>query len=156
MSNPKPSWFAQTEQLHQQAFRAASPTFTQAGRRFGYYKVRPHPAYVSEESWTENLYPAIREEAVAYFADNEIAWHDDANHIRSSQIFCLNFLMPLAHNERYFISALQPALGPIAGILPIEPGHMIAFEWIGEADYLNEGFGPLRSTRATLKYWCGW
>ncbi len=139
--------FAQAEQRHQEAFRADSSTFTEAGRRFGCYRDRIHPAYIPEECWTENLYPGIRDEAVIYFAANDIAWHQHANHVRSSQICCINFLMPLGHNEETLIAALEPALGPIARIVPIEPGRLVAFEWIGEADYLNESIGPHRLRR---------
>lgn len=90
-----------------------------------------------------NLAPAIRAAAVRHFGE-EISWHTYAHHGLSSQICCLNFLMPLAE-EPALLSRL------VAGALSIAPPEMIAlcpgpegrpwfidFEWIGKANYLNE------------------
>ncbi|RYG86810.1 MAG: hypothetical protein EON59_09090 [Alphaproteobacteria bacterium] len=91
-----------------------------------------------------NLAPAIRDDAARYFAEKGITWHRHANHGLSSQVCCLNFLMPLAHDP----AALARVVGQALDIappkmLPMEQDEAsrdwyVAFEWIGERDYLNE------------------
>jgi len=139
--------FAVAEQARQDVFRASSDTFTKVGREPGLYRGAPHAAYLCAGAWYENLFPEIRVEALEYFARHDIAWHSDANHVRSSQVCCINFFMPLRRSEPALIAALEPALGPITKIIPIENRDLVAFEWIGEADYLNEGIGPLHQRR---------
>src|SRR5262245_32505862 len=58
-----------------------------------YYRGAAHRLIADER--TLNLAPGIRDAAIAYFGD-QIAWHTHANHALSSQVCCLNFLMPLA------------------------------------------------------------
>lgn len=94
-----------------------------------------------------NLAPAIRDGAVRYIRDNEISWHTHSNHALSSQVCCLNFLMPLAEEPEM----LSWIIGDVLGIarpkmLEFEPGPdgrawFVGFEWNGRADYLNEA-GP--------------
>jgi hypothetical protein len=91
-----------------------------------------------------NLAPDIRDLAMQYFAEKGITWHGHANHGLSSQVCCLNFLMPLAHEP----GALSRLIGTALDIAPPEMLPMeqdeagsdwfVAFEWIGERDYLNE------------------
>lgn len=100
-----------------------------------------------------NLAPSIREKASAYFAENQITWHIHANHGLSSQVCCLNFLMPLATRPE----ALSKVIGCALGIDPpqmleVERGAsgepwFVGFEWIGERDYLNEGGSSSSRTR---------
>ncbi|MER8459272.1 hypothetical protein NKH24_24785 [Mesorhizobium sp. M1300] len=88
-----------------------------------------------------NLNPAIRDIANRYFADNAIAWHQHAAHGLSSQVCCLNFLMPLATRPEMLV---QSALGgDLPEMLEVEKGPdgepwFIGFECIGRTDYLNE------------------
>jgi hypothetical protein len=102
----------------------------------------------------QNLAPDIRDSAGSYFAEKGISWHPHANHGLSSQVCCLNFLMPLAHDP----IALGHLIGRALGIeppemLPIEQDNsgrdwFVAFEWIGEADYLNEARNGKRTRGA--------
>ena len=100
-----------------------------------------------------NLAPSIREVATAYFYEKQITWHIHASHGLSSQVCCLNFLMPLATRPDVLSRV-------IANALEIEPPEMleiecgpngepwfIGFEWIGERDYLNEGGASSSRTR---------
>ncbi len=92
-----------------------------------------------------NLAPSIRADAIAYFNEYGIAWHQHANHALSSQVSCLNFLMPLATQPRLLARVIGEALGiPSPTMLEVERGPdgrpwFVGFEWIGRADYLNEG-----------------
>ncbi|MGG5819349.1 PGN_0703 family putative restriction endonuclease [Falsiroseomonas sp. HW251] len=91
-----------------------------------------------------NLAPSIRREAAAYFAARGITWHRHANHALSSQVSCLNFLMPLATRPKILAKVIGDALGLAAPtMLEVEHGPdgtpwFVAFEWIGREDYLNE------------------
>lgn len=91
-----------------------------------------------------NLAPSIRDVAARHFADKGIAWHLYVDHGLSSQVACLNFLMPLATRPDILAQIVQRALG---GVLPemleVEPGPdgqpwFVGFEWIGGRNYLGE------------------
>jgi hypothetical protein len=92
-----------------------------------------------------NLAPHIRDTADAYFGPpRNIAWHTHANHGLSSQVCCLNFLLPLATNPIILAKVVENALGlaPLK-MLPVEDGpdgqpYYVGFEWIGREDYLGE------------------
>lgn len=101
-----------------------------------------------------NLAPGIREAAEAYFADlHRITWHRHVNHGLSSQICCLNFLMPLAKRPDVLAKVIGSALGISPPRMePVETGPggedwYVGFEWIGERDYLNEAPTTGRRTR---------
>ena len=91
-----------------------------------------------------NLAPEIRDAAPAYFTANGITWHQHANHGLSSQVSCLNFLMPLATRPELLARVVGDALGIAPPtMLEVERGPddqpwFVGFEWIGRADYLNE------------------
>lgn len=96
------------------------------------YRLRPDLASL-------NLSPDIREGAAAYFLEKGITWHRHANHGLSSQVCCLNFLMPLADKPAALARVFGRALRISAlEMLPVEGDSYVAFEWIGERDYLNE------------------
>jgi hypothetical protein len=102
-----------------------------------------------------NLAPAIRDVAMRYMRDNKIAWHADSNHARSSQVCCLNFLMPLAANPGMLSRVIGDALGIASPkMLEVESGPdgrpwFIGFEWNGRKDYLNEGDNQGKRTRGS-------
>ncbi|MFN3549196.1 MAG: PGN_0703 family putative restriction endonuclease [Mesorhizobium sp.] len=91
-----------------------------------------------------NLNPVIRDAAERYFADNAIAWHQHAAHGLSSQVACLNALMPLATRPDVLARLVQSAVGgELPEMLPVEAGPdgepwFVGFEWIGRVDHLNE------------------
>jgi hypothetical protein len=67
-----------------------------------------------------------------------------ANHGLSSQVCCLNFLLPLATNPKILAKVVENVLGlaPLK-MLQVEDGpsgqpYYIGFEWIGRKDYLGE------------------
>jgi hypothetical protein len=98
-----------------------------------------------------NLAPGIRELATCYFAEKGIAWHMHANHGLSSQVCCVNFLMPLAFDPKAISRVVGQALGiQPPEMLPMETDSVgrdwfVAFEWIGQQDYLNEA--PAKGAR---------
>lgn len=92
-----------------------------------------------------NLWPALQATALTGFAEEPaIQWHQHANHGLSSQACCVNFLMPMTHKPEL----LARWIGHVLGIAPPEMMPVeqragrewyVAFEWIGDEDYLNEG-----------------
>jgi hypothetical protein len=92
-----------------------------------------------------NASPAIRDAAERLFAAKpEIQWHQHANHGLSSQVCCVNFLLPFAQRPDLLRRLVEHVTGdPVAEMLPIEPDRAgqawyLTFEWIGEVDHLNE------------------
>jgi hypothetical protein len=117
-----------------------------AGHGGSAYRLTPEHALL-------NLAPSIREAARDYFARHGITWHRHANHGLSSQVCCLNFLMPLATRPDLLSKVIGRALGIAPPqMLPVEIGAFdqpwfVGFEWIGEVDYLHEAPAAGRRTR---------
>lgn len=112
--------------------------------QFAMDQLHPSGVQLSGDKFA-NLAPVIREEAKAYFgADPKITWHTHANHALSSQVACINFLMPLATRPALLSKLVGRALDiPPPEMLPAknrfgtEP-WFIDFEWPGAANYLDE------------------
>jgi hypothetical protein len=108
---------------------------------------------LNPEQKSLNLAPEIRDTAIRYFKEKGISWHTHSNHALSSQVCCLNFLMPLARRPTMLSQVIGKAVSiPGPEMLPCEIGPegrqwFIGFEWIGCADYLNEGTEDRRRTR---------
>ena len=80
----------------QACFRSTSPTISKEGRS------RNHPQHVLASGYKEeNLSPAIRGKngARQFFKVRRIKWDNPLN-MASSQIACVNFLLPLAFHRR--------------------------------------------------------
>ncbi|AIB12900.1 hypothetical protein ABAZ39_13055 [Azospirillum argentinense] len=144
--------FERQERARQIAFRQSSSTFSAAAKRDGCHAGRRRPFLIPAEHWAENLYPGIRQQAAAYFGHHAIVWHRMRHHLLSSQICCLNVLMPFATRADALNDLLRPLLGPDIEVLPF-PGEgpsgadwYVAFEWIGP-DVLNEGSGAAKTRR---------
>lgn len=131
-----PKGFFQAQRDQQTAF--FEDTLADAAR-FGAYRYRLDAA--SKEL---NLAPSLRPSAAAYFEGHGVAWHRHANHALSSQVCCLNFLMPLAERPETLARLVQQAVGgSMPKMLRIEEpdretGGYVGFEWIGKGNYLNE------------------
>lgn len=122
----------------------------------------PHHGYrgvsyrVDPEHRLSNVAPAYREVAHALFAaEPVIQWHQHANHGLSSQVCCVNFLLPFADKPNLLGRWIEHVTSDrVAEILPVEVNRagrdwFVAFEWIGEHDYLNEASrGALRKRGA--------
>ncbi len=128
--------FIQAQRLSQaEHLTAVCP---EPGHKGSAYRLAPHLREF-------NLAPSIRDAAPDYFSEKHITWHIHASHGLSSQVCCLNFLMPLATRPDVLSAVVANALGiEPPEMLEIERGPggepwFIGFEWIGEKDYLNEG-----------------
>ena len=135
--------FLEIEKQRQIAFKADSPTLSEAAQRDGVYRRRARPFCLPVEHAEENLYPDIRASALDYFKDKGILWHDGrngkcSNHLCSSQVCCVNFLFPLADQPHALAELLRPLYPGLRRMLPMEDDLYVALEWIGEENYLGE------------------
>ncbi|MBH0619502.1 hypothetical protein I3A86_25780, partial [Salmonella enterica] len=99
--------------------------------------------------WIENVGPDLAKRALAYAERWTMRWHEARQHLLSSQICCLNHLLPFATEPAALARLLEPIFGsdlemlPITGDgLPGEPWY-VAFEYFGPpgSDFLSEGAG---------------
>jgi Restriction Endonuclease associating with ARP len=148
--------FLESEKPEQEKFKATAPYFSDAARAVGYYKGASRRFCLPRENADENLFPAIRQPIRAYFCRNEIKWHDGhdrnpSNHLCDSQVCCANFLFPFFDKPEALVALLRPIFPDLKEMLPIEDGQTIAFEWIGQKDYLGEKKpNKARRTRGAL------
>ena len=104
-----------------------------------------------EDFSAENLNTEVREAALAYFEERRIGWHDGrgngpSNHLCCSQSCCVNFWFSFMQAPDELAEVLR-GLGydvdrmlPLSSDVPLRDGShgYVAFEWIGERNYLGE------------------
>lgn len=135
--------FLQSEKPNQVAFKQSSGTISTAAKEDGVYKEHPYPFCLPRDLAEENLYPPIRLTIREYFQRNKIKWHDGqdgkpSNHMCDSQVCCANFLFPFADKPKALAALLKPVFPNLQEMLPIEDDQYVAFEWIGQENYLHE------------------
>ena len=135
--------FLESEKENQKTFKADAPYFTEAARAAGHYCTKDRAYCLPVSHAKENLYPPIRDSVRCYFADHQIKWHqgrkpDPSNHMCDSQVCCVNFLYPFAHQPTSLATLLRPHYPTIGRMLPMEDDHHVAFEWIGKKNYMGE------------------
>lgn len=106
-----------------------------------------------------NLAPELQDTADRLFsAEPGIQWHQHASHGLSSQVCCLNFLLPFAERPELLRRWVEHVTGDtVAEMLPVERDRagsdwFVTFEWIGDVDHLNEakdGAARKRGANAT-------
>lgn len=134
--------FLTTEKSRYDEFKSRSPFLSEEARDPGNYRQHCYPFCLPEDRAEENLFEGIRGPALEYFRQHGIKWHDGqdgkpSNHLCDSQVCCANFLCPFADKERALIELLRPVYPTIRRVLPIDDQY-VAFEWIGEHNYLRE------------------
>ncbi len=115
----------------------------------GSYKDTSRKFVLNEGQTKYNLYSSIRE--CEYFKQNNINWWDGKDfptgHTLSSQIACLNHLMPIMSDKDAVREIVHNIDNRLTEVLPIENSESesepdaiyIAFEVVGKRDILNEG-----------------
>lgn len=96
-----------------------------------------------------NLLPEVRDPALALFEEHRIAWHQavdggPTNHLRSSQVQCVNALGQMMSDPlriaRAFGDVLDIAsIRDFGAVDPYERGRFLTFEYVGKGDYFGEG-----------------
>lgn len=136
--------FLEIERQRLVEFKKHTPYLSDAARIEGVYKKgKSHPICLPRDLAEENLFPGIRAAAPAYFAKFEIKWHDGqagkpSNHLCDSKVCCVNFLFPFYDQMAALAALLRPVFPDLARMLPIENRQYVAFEWIGQRNYLGE------------------
>jgi hypothetical protein len=135
--------FLESEKESQIKFKNSSPYLSEIARSEGVYKSKPYAFCLPVEFAEQNLFPEIREPALAHFRDHRIKWHDGqngkpSNHLCSSQVCCVNFLFPFADKPTALAHVLRRIFPDIEKMLPVESGRYVSYEWIGAGNYLGE------------------
>lgn len=141
--------FKAQEYRRQASFRQRSSTVSSQGRTPIDEKGRQYDYMLGLGREEENLYPTLRgaEGVRHFFEERAVAWwrHDgfDAKAVNgptrnmaSSQISCVNFVLPLADIENGLITLLAAVDDDVTGIVTIEDpaagtSSPVEFEWIG-------------------------
>lgn len=89
-----------------------------------------------------NLWGGVRDDAMHYFAANDIAWWKGADaeptgHLLSSQVACLNHLYPIRQRQDLATRVLQHLDATIEEAERLDTGF-VEFEYIGTRRYLKE------------------
>lgn len=156
--------FSRVAQQRQARFRDTSPTISPQGRMPSDDKGLRNPHLLAIGSEEENLYPGIRGAggAVAFFRRRSIRWWKSSKsgndsrtdgptrNMASSQVACVNFLLPLAGIPGALLEALLAIDNDVTSIIDIaHEGNVspVEFEWVGLGSSL-EGVGT-RGANAT-------
>lgn len=123
----------------------------------GTYRGKRRDFCIADGLSTENLEAGLRDRALDYFRERNIFWHDGkgpgknlpSNHLCCSQSFCINSWLPFVTEPTALGEALSKLGYPVQEMLPFEADKpmadgappAVAFEWIGEHNYLGEHAG---------------
>ena len=148
--------FEKAAKRRQQEFRDVSPTVSDRGRSPTDDKGLRYPYLLAIDCETDNLFPGIRGEggAIDFFSQRRMTWwfspasgdHGKADkptrNMASSQVACVNFLLPLAGIRGALLSLLRALDDDVASVVSIShDGHAsdVEFEWIGLGHSLEGG-----------------
>lgn len=142
------AWKERTPTLSADA-RKRAPWVDQNGNRKGSYAHCLPPEHAESNLLPDNY------RAIPLCRELGIPWHcgidgGPGNNLLSSQVQCINALMPMVENPERIVRAFGGVLD-IADVLQIEPGRHLTFEYIGPDDYFDEGAGKprVRGSRCT-------
>jgi hypothetical protein len=136
--------FLSGEKKLQTSWKLTTKTLPRGARKNGLYRSRMYPFCLPLECAGYNLFAEIRDDALATFKRHDIIWHSSAlpglptNHLCSSQVFAVNLLFPFIDKPDALADALRLFFPDIQKMLPVEDKRYIAFEWIGDINYLKE------------------
>ena len=148
-------------------FRNNSETISSEGRSPTDDKGQRHGHLLALGNESDNLYPALRgdEGVLRFFRERRIKWWRDTNwtgdargvggptrNMASSQIACVNFLLPLPGIHGALEAILRAIDNDIGSVIAIEhEGNVspVEFEWIGLGGPLEEGAAPTRGANTT-------
>jgi hypothetical protein len=67
-----------------------------------------------------------------------------STHLLDSQVQCVNVLLSLARNPESLLEVVRQVVPDAVRLAEVEDGSLVAFEWIGDRDYLGEARGRPR------------
>ena len=148
--------FERTAKRRQHTFRDESSSISAGAKNPVDAKGMRNPHLLALGHEEENLYPGIRGVggAVDFLAQRNIKWWKSARsgddtgvegptrNMASSQVACINFLLPLAGIPGALASVLQVLDGDVSAVVDIShEGHtsLVEFEWLGIPRSLEGG-----------------
>ena len=148
--------FERTAKRRQQQFRDTSPTVSDRGRSPTNDKGLRNPHLLALGCEVENLFPGILGEggAMDVFSQRRVKWWKSSRsgdnsksagptrNMASSQVACVNFLLPLAGITGALLSVLRSLDDDIVDVVDIaheEHTSPVEFEWIGLGQSLEGG-----------------
>ena len=148
--------FEHSAKRRQQQFRDASPTVSDRGRSPTDEKGLRNPHLLALGCEVENLFPGIRGEggAIGFFSQRRIKWWNSpvsgdagrsdgpTRNMASSQLACVNFLLPLASIPGALLEVLRALDDDVVDVVNICHGEHtspVEFEWIGLGQSLEGG-----------------
>ena len=148
--------FGKAARKQQADFRDTSPTISDQGRSPSDDKGQRHGHLLAIGCEDENLYPSLRGEdgARQFFNERKIPWHRTARsgdtrggvgptrNMASSQVACVNFLLPLAGMPGALAAAIGALDDDVRDIINIRhdcKASPVEFEWIGLGKSLEGG-----------------
>ena len=148
--------FEHSAKERQHRFRDASPTISEGGSQQADDKGLRNPHLLALGCEEDNLYPAIRGTggAVGFFGERNIKWWKNARsgddtkvdgptrNMASSQVACVNFLLPLARIPGALSAVLRALDDDVRAVVDIHHEDRIAtveFEWLGIPRSLEGG-----------------
>lgn len=123
--------------------RVQSTFFKKRGLNLSGDNLYPYILSNSDVKWNffnESLY----RRAVAYFRENQITWWKGkrpTTNTLSSQVSCINHLMPLMDNKGAVLNLLKSIDSSFDDVLPLyenKPKEFIGFEVVSDIDHLGE------------------
>jgi Restriction Endonuclease associating with ARP len=114
----------------------------------------------------ETLHERVRETALAYFKKHKIKWWTSrwdtgrpppdteeaglpTGHLNSSQVACVNHLEPARLDREFARGVARNVDEAFVDVQPVEDGGFVAYEWIGEKNYLGEPGPRVRGANIT-------
>jgi hypothetical protein len=140
--------FLESEKQQQAAFKRDAPFFSNSARSNGTYgKEEPKPFCLPAAHADENLFAEFRAEAIEWFNEHAIQWHDGrngkpSNHLCDAQASCVNALFVFADKPAPLAALLRPLFPGLKQMLPVEDGCFVTFGWMGGRNYLGEKIRP--------------
>ena len=148
--------FGKAARKQQANFRNTSSTISEQGRSPSDDKGQRHGHLLAIGCEDENLYPSLRGEGGVrkFFKEREILWHrtprsgdtrgnvGPTRNMASSQVACVNFLLPLAGIPGALAAAVGALDDDVKDIINIHHEGRTApveFEWIGLGESLEKG-----------------
>lgn len=141
--------FRDEEYRRQERFRERSATISPRGRAPVDERGRPYGYMLALGYEDENLYPTLRgaQQVRRFFEERAVKWwrhcgfdtaamNGPTRNMASSQIACVNFVLPLAATENGLLAVLAAIDDDVTGIAAIEDptagtSSPVEFEWIG-------------------------
>ncbi len=145
--------FKSIAKARQQRFRDTSPSVSATGRSPSDQPWRQHGHLLALGCEDENLYPGLRGARGArdFFSVRRVKWwrspqsgvadgNGPTRHLTSSQLLCVNFLLPLAAHPAALAALLRRLDADVADVLELEytppeqTGSVrsrVDFEWVG-------------------------